>query len=342
MTTIKDVALAAKVSKSTVSLALNTPDRVSPETLARIREAAQAVGYVVDPLAQTLASGRSRIIAMVVADISVPFFSNVLRELETAASESGYFVVVADSQGDSDRELALLDKFVGLRVAGVALSPSGNGKDYAEQLRRTKLPIVCFDNNVEGYETDFVGSENRLAGSMLTEHLLQLGHTRIAFIEGKRHNYTAQGRLEGYLQSLRARGHEPDLSLVLHGDYSGPAAYQGVMRLLVRPDRPTAIVAANNVMGIAALQAIQEIGLRCPEDISLAMVDDPASSQVIRPKPTMVVQDTREIGRILAVRLMARIEARGVAPVGKVDLLPVWFFPGGSSARPGITSKSAP
>lgn len=335
MTTIKDVALAAKVSKSTVSLALNTPNRVSPDTLARIREAAQAVGYVIDPLAQTLASGRSRIIAMMVADISVPFFSNVLRELETAAAESGYFVVVADSRGESDRELVILDKFVGLRVAGVALSPSGNSSEYAAQLRRTNLPIVCFDQNVEGFDTDFVGSENRLAGSMLTEHLLQLGHRRIAFVQGKPNFYTAQGRLEGYLQSLRARGHEPDMSLVLKGDYSGPAAYQEVMRLLVRPDRPTAILAANNVMGIAALQAIQEIGLRCPEDISLAMIDEPASSQVIRPKPTMVVQDTHEIGRILARRLLARIEARGDVSVGETDLVPVWFVPGRSSDCPG-------
>ncbi len=335
MATIKDVALAAKVSKSTVSLALNTPDRVSPETLARIRAAARAVGYVVDPLAQTLASGRSRIIAMMVADISVPFFSNVLRELEEAAAENGYFVIVADSRGEIDRELALLDKFVGLRVAGVALSPNGNSKDYAEHLRRTNLPIVCFDQNVEGFDTDFVGSENRLAASMLTEHLLQLGHKRIAFIHGKPHFYTAQERLEGYLQSLRARGHQPDMSLVLHGDYSGAVAYQEAMKLLVRPDRPTAIVAANNIMGIAALQAIQEIGLRCPEDISLAMIDEPASSQVIRPKPTMVIQDTHEIGRILARRLLARIEARGNGPVGQVDLVPVWFSPGNSSDRPG-------
>lgn len=339
MATIKDVALAAKVSKSTVSLALNTPDRVSPETLARIQEAASEVGYVVDPLAQALASGRSRIIAMIVADISVPFFSNVLRELESAAAGQGYFVIVADSRGEIDRELALLDKFVGLRVAGVALSPNGSGNDYADHLRRTNLPIVCFDQNVEGFDTDFVGSENRLGASMLTEHLLQLGHRHIAFIHGRRQHYTARERLDGYLQSLRARGHDPDLSLVLQGDYSGPVAYQEVMKLLVRPDRPTAIVAANNVMGIAALQAIQEIGMRCPEDISLAMIDEPASSQVIQPKPTVVVQDTIEIGRVLARCLLARIEARGKPIQASAHLVPVWLVPGASTKRPGKTSE---
>jgi LacI family transcriptional regulator len=334
MATIRDVAKMAGVSKSTVSLAFNHPTRVNAETLERIQQASHAVGYAADPLAQTLARGRSRIIGMIVGDISVPFFSNVLREVERSAVAAGYFVVVADSASDAERELALLDHFVGMRVAGVVLSPSGTGDDYLARLSRLKMPVVCFDNKIEGLDTDFVGSDNQLASAMLTEHLLRLGHRRIAFLEGTQDMFTADQRLLGFRATMSAGGAQIEESLVVRGEYEADIAYAEVMRLMTRPDRPSAIIAANSVMGMAALQAIQELGFRCPEQISLAMIDDTTWSNVITPKPTMVVQDTLELGRTVARRLFERIlhPDLAIAPP-KVDFLSTRFVPGQSCSK---------
>lgn len=335
MATIRDVAAKAGVSKSTVSLAFSSPERVSRETLGKIRRASASVGYAADPLAQTLASGRSRIIGMIVADISVPFFSNVLREVERSAAAAGYFVVISDSGGDPNRELDLLNHYAGMRVAGVALSPCGFGDDYAARLGQIQIPTVCFDNQIPGLATAFVGSNNRLASSMLTAHLLQLGHRRIAFVSGSEHAYTAAERLAGYEQAMTSADVPLDKTLIVPGKYIREAAYAESMRLLTRADRPTAIIAANSVMGLATLQAMQELGFACPQQISLAMIDDTEWSAVITPKLTMVVQDTVELGRKLASRLLSAIlHPETQQPYAQEDLVDVKFVPGQSCGRP--------
>jgi LacI family transcriptional regulator len=247
---------------------------------------------------------------------------------------AGHFVVISDSAGDANRELALLEHFAGLRVAGVALSPSGWGDEYAGRLTQLKMPLLCFDNKVTGLANDFVGSDNRLASSMLTEHLLQLGHRRIAFIEGTHHLYTAQERLAGFRATMAGDGVPIDETLIVRGQYSSEVAYAEVMRLLTRPDRPTAIIAANSVMGMAALQAIQELGFNCPEQISLAMIDDTAWSNVITPKLTMVVQDTVELGKAVARQLLERILDPAVAMSSpRATFLPTKFISGQSCRR---------
>jgi len=309
MTTIRDVAQSAGVSTSTVSLAFNDPKRVSAKTLARIRRAAEELGYVADPLAQSLARGRSRLIGLITPNVGNPFFGDIRRELENYAIEHNHFVLISDSSGKPTRERDLLEHLMGLKVAGVVMAPNGRGKDYAEFIQSFKIPIVCFDQKVEGIARDFIGSDNRLAVAMLTEHLLQLGHRRIAFIAGPEGLYSAQGRLAGFMETMAGAGVEVDPSLVVDGNFTGGPAYAQAMRLLTRADRPTAIIGANNVMALAALQAIQELGFRCPDDVSLAMVDDVAWSSVITPKLTTVVQDTLKMGGIVARQILQRILA---------------------------------
>ncbi len=334
MPNINDVARMAGVSKSTVSLAFNHPDRVHSSTLERVRQASIAVGYAADPLARTLARGRSSIIGMIVDDISVPFFSKVLSEFEKSAVAAGYLVIVSDAAGDVERELALLEHYAGLRVAGVALSPTGHGAEYTAQLKQFKMPMVCFDNRVADLNVDFVGSDNRLASSMITEHLIQLGHTRIAFVAGTPEMHTADERLAGYRETVERSGLKLDDSLVAPGRYDGEVAYSEAMKLLTRQDRPTAIITANNIMGFATLQAIQELGFQCPDQISLAMIDDAPWSNVITPKLTAVVQDTAELGRAVARLLLARISGQSELPLPPQQVvLPTKFVSGASCRR---------
>ena len=332
MPTIRDVAKSAGVSTSTVSLAFSDPKRVGAKTLERIQRAAAELGYVADPLAQTLARGRSRLIGLITPNVGNPFFGDIRRELENYAIEHNHFVLVSDSSGKATREREVLEHLVGLKVAGVVLAPNGQGKDYADFIQSFKIPIVCFDQRVDGIERDFIGSDNRLATAILTEHLLQLGHRRIAFIAGPESLYTARGRLAGYRETMAGAGVEIDPSLIVDGNFTNSAAYGQAMRLLTRADRPTAIVGANNVMGLAALQAVQELGFRCPDDISLAMVDDVPWSHVITPKLTTVVQDTVKMGTTIARQLLHRILAAGGAAEPARDfILSPRFVPGTST-----------
>lgn len=334
MATIRDVAKLAEVSVSTVSLAFSNPGRVSARTLERIRSAATEVGYVADPLAQSLARGRSRMIGFVVGNVGNPFFGDIRRELETYALEHQHFVLITDSSGKTDRERDLIEHLIGLKIAGLALAPSSFGPDYVEFIRSIKVPMVCFDQKVAGIERDFVGSDNFLAGAMLTEHLLQLGHRRIAFIAGPQHMHTAAERYRGFVETMASAGVEVNPNYVVDGQFTRSAGYEAAMRLLIQPERPTAILGANNAVALAALQAMQELGFNCPDDISLAMIDNVQWSSVITPRITMVVQDTLQLGNIIARRLLHRItNAEAIHEPAQDFVLAPKFVPGNSCRK---------
>lgn len=334
MATIRDVAKLAEVSVSTVSLAFSNPGRVSARTLERIRTAATEVGYVADPLAQSLARGRSRMIGFVVGNVGNPFFGDIRRELETYALEHQHFVLITDSSGKTDRERDLIEHLIGLKIAGLALAPSSFGPDYVEFIRSIKVPMVCFDQKVAGIERDFVGSDNFLAGAMLTEHLLQLGHRRIAFIAGPQHMHTAAERYRGFVETMASAGVEVNPNYVVDGQFTRSAGYEAAMRLLIQPERPTAILGANNAVALAALQAMQELGFNCPDDISLAMIDNVQWSSVITPRITMVVQDTLQLGNIIARRLLHRItNAEAIHEPAQDFVLAPKFVPGNSCRK---------
>jgi len=335
MATIRDVAKLAGVSISTVSLALNETGPVRGETYQRIWQAAQDVGYVANPVAQSLKSGRNRLIGMVVGNISNPFFGRILQEVERYALDKNHLVIVSESGTDTAREMAILDHLAGQRVAGVILSPHGRGPDYVAHIKRLKMPILLLDHKVEGIEADFVGSDNRLASAMLTEHLIRWGHTRIAHISGIPGLWTAEERKAGFLDTMQAAGIPVDESLVVSGDYEGDMAYAQAMRLLTRADRPTAILAANNVTALGALQAINDLGFKCPEDISLTSIDDVPWSNVITPRITMAVQSVPEIARISSEWLLERIHSRdGRAIPPREHILAPRLVVGQSCARP--------
>lgn len=334
MATIRDVAKIAEVSVSTVSLAFSSPGRVSPRTLERIRSAAAAVGYVADPLAQSLARGRSRMIGFVVGNVGNPFFGDIRRELENYALEHEHFVLITDSSGKTDRERDLVEHLIGLKIAGLALAPSSFGPDYVKFVESIKVPMVCFDQKVAGIERDFVGSDNFLAGAMLTEHLLQLGHRRIAFIAGPQHMHTASERYRGFVETMASAGVEVNPNYIVDGQFTRTAGYEAAMRLLIQPERPTAILGANNAVALAALQAMQELGFSCPDDISLAMIDNVQWSSVITPRITMVVQDTLQLGNIIARRLLHRITDPDATNEPPQDfVLAPKFVPGNSCRR---------
>ncbi len=336
MATIRDVAGLAGVSISTVSLALNAPDRVSAETRARVEDAARQVGFSANPIAQSLKRGRSRLIGMVVADITNPFFGQLLREVERCASEADYLVVVNDTNASPETERAILQHLAGQRVAGIILSPIGFGGMVQEALRGLRMPLVLFDHRLDGVESDYVGTDNVLAAAMLTEHLARLGHRRIAWIGGTTGLYTAVMRQRGYEQTLQAHGIAVDPSLIADGRYDWQGGYDAAMRLLTRAEgRPTAIIAASNVMAVGALQACNDLSVVCPADVSLAGIDDLPWSAVIRPRITAAVQPVDAMAEAACRMLMERIAAPpGAVITPRERVFPPRFQMGESTAPP--------
>jgi LacI family transcriptional regulator len=336
MATIRDIARMTGVSISTVSLAFSSPHRVSAETLGRILATAREVGYVADPIARSLASGRSRLIGMVVADISNPFFGALLKAVEGAAAARGYLVIMSDSGGLASREREILDLLGAHRVAGIVLQSSDLTAENATHLGTLKMPVVMIDQKLEGVAADFVGTDNRLASAMLTRHVLQLGHRRIGFVAGTAGLFTSCERTLGFVETLESAGLEVDSSLIADGHYEGEDAYNAAMRLLTRPDRPTAILAANNVMALGTLQATYDLGFRCPDDVSIACIDDVPWSNVISPRLTCAVQDPTRLGTLAAERLLARIADPSAFEAAHADVIvPPQFRIGGSCRRLG-------
>jgi LacI family transcriptional regulator len=322
MSTIRDVARLAGVSISTVSLTLNAPDRVSADTRRKVADAARDVGYSANPIAQSLKRGRSRLIGMVVSDITNPFFGSLLREIERCAMEADYLVIVCDTAGREAHERSILNHLSGQMAAGVILSPCGNYRGVADHISGLSMPCVLFDQKLAEIQCDFVGTDNRLASAMLTEHLIRLGHRRIGYIGGTSGLFTSENRQRGFVEAMEASGLTVDPELIMDGRYAGEQGYEAAMRLMTRnAGRPTAILAASNVMAIGALQACNDLSISCPQDVSLAGIDDVPWSSVIRPRITMAVQPVEDMARSAIRILLDRIAGLDPAEVPFRDVV---------------------
>ncbi|WP_428248267.1 LacI family DNA-binding transcriptional regulator [Ferrovibrio sp.] len=314
MANIRDVAKHAGVSIATVSTALNGTGPVSEKTMRRIWEAVEAVGYAPNGIARSLRLGRSRLLGLIVSEITNPFFGALTLAVEKAARAQGYAVIVCNSNEDEARELELLELLKVQRVAGILVAPSGQGVKYRDSLSRDAgAPLITIDRQIEGLERDFVGLDNRAAGRMITDYILRLGHRRIAFIGGRMGVSTSDLRFEGFCDALAAAGLQADPALCLRADFRGDAAYTVAQPLLAMAERPTAIVAANNVMALGALQAIGDLGFRCPQDVSVAGIDDFPWSTALRPRLTTVAQPIEEIGQAAVEMLLDQL-TEGSAP----------------------------
>ncbi len=334
MATIRDVAKMAKVSISTVSVALKDGSQVTPETLKRITDAAELAGYTPNPLAQSLKAGRSRLIGVVVGSLQNPWFGELMAGIEETAVKHNHLVTLSESRMELARERAIIDALYGQRVGGIIISPHLPTVEHLEFLSKLKTPLVAIDHKIEGLHADFVGIDNELALAMLTSHLIRLGHRRIAHIAGQNGLWTAEQRKKGFRTTLLASGIEPDETLIVDGQYEGEVAYDQTMRLLTRPDRPTAIIAANNLMALGALQAINDLTFKCPEDISLASIDSVPWGSVIQPQLTIVVQPVAEIAHAATAFLMDRINASGTESIPPREKIFIPKFIAGRSSAP--------
>ncbi len=312
MVTIREVARQAKVSVGTVSNVLAGSASVRPELRRRVEEVMRALDYHPNQIARSLKTRQTKTLGLVISDITNPFFPQVVRGAEDAATLHGYLLITLNTDDSAERERRALGMLRAQKVDGLLLTVASGREDltHVTQFRDSGLPIVCIDRSVPGIDLDLVCSDNAHGARMCMQHLLSRGHRRIGFLGGSPGLQTAQQRLEGYEQTLREAGLPMDPKLVRKGDFRLDSGYRLSKQMLLEADPPTALFASNAMMGFGALKAIHELGLRCPEDVALAVFDEVPFGDVIQPRLTVVAQPAYEMGRVGTELLIARLEGR--------------------------------
>src|SRR5579859_3197346 len=349
MVTSEQVAQRAGVSRATVSRVINGSKYIRSDVKERVLAAITELGYEPDMIARNLVQRRSKVIALsFFADYDVsPFFAkfghgssyfylDVLKNVEQEAVSSGYDLLMPFRPQDKSPE-GYIRSLQTRRVAGSIMLVHGAQDPRVPALLRAELPIVFIDSTIEGPAATYVKSDHIESARQLTAYLLELGHRRIAFLAGLSTSLSGIERMLGCHQALAQAGIALDGNLLRHSDWNMEDAYQTTSALLDERHDFTALVAASDVMAIGALRALNEHGLRVPEDISLASFDGIDFSEYTSPPLTTMCQDSQSIGGGAVRRLISIIE--GIDPQPPPPLLVPTHLVVRKSTRPLSENK---
>jgi LacI family transcriptional regulator len=279
---------------------------------SRIEGAIKQLKYRPNDLARGLRLQKTHTIAIVVPDLSNNFYVDVVRGAKDYSTSAKYTILVGDSRENWDEERDYLDSFHRRRVDGVVRVPAMDALTKKMKPILGSIPWIYADRYPASGDSSVgrVGIDNALAADNATRYLLSLGHRSIGVISGDISSGTSADRLKGYMQAMRTAKIRPDRSMILAGHNDMESGHKHAMQLLKRPQRPTAIFCTNNMMALGAFAAVQELGVSCPEEISLLGFDDFYWSTLLRPTLTVVRQPAREVGMIAARMLIDHLEGR--------------------------------
>jgi LacI family transcriptional regulator len=293
--TIKDVAREAKVSVATVSRAFNDSGPVSEETRQRIRDVAARLRYAPHGVARSLITSTTHTIGTLLPELYGEFYAELIRGMDQAARQSGYYLLVSSSRDAKEEFEEALRAMRGRMDGLIAMSPHLDAASVVANVPAT-LPTVLLNCAVSGDGYDAFTIENQRGAYDMVRHLLGLGHRSIAMITGAEGTYDAAERLLGYRKAMREAGTPIPNEWELPGDFSEASGYRAVAALLALEPRPTAVFAANDSMAIGAMCALREAGLRIPEDMAVAGFDDIPIARYTSPPLTSVHVSIAELG----------------------------------------------
>jgi LacI family transcriptional regulator len=305
-----DVAATAGVSVATVSAVINSTSAVSPELRGRIESAIAEIGYKRNTIARSLKTGSTKTIGLVIADITNPFFTDVVAVIQDVLHRSGYAMMLCCTDEDPDQQEEQISLLLDRMVDGLIIAPAGDDHVLERVLERAGIPTVLIDRISSGIAADAVVLDNQRAVREAIDYLVGLGHRRIGYISGSLDTSTGRGRLSGYCEALDSAGLPYEEELVRIGNFRERDAYNAAMQLLVLPDLPSAIFSANNLMVIGVMKAIRDMGLRCPDDISVSSFDDFPWADVFQPHLTTIAQPVQAIGEHAAQLILDRLTNR--------------------------------
>jgi LacI family transcriptional regulator len=316
VSTIKEIAKRARVSIGTVSNVINKTAVVSAERRARVMAAVQELDYHPNHVARSLKVKQTRMLGMVISDITNPFFPQIGRGAEDVALKHDYLLVTFNTDDNLDREKRVLSVLRNRRVDGVLLvvAPNNGDVSHIQNALKAGLKIVCLDRLPPNVRIDSVSVDNVDATGNCIEHLIAMGHRKIGCIAGPTSLQTASERLQGYKLAMERANLSISPDLIGFGDFHVESGYRLGREMLASGDRPTAVFVSNNTMAVGVLRALAELSLRCPQDIAIAIFDDLPSAEAFRPRLTAVAQPAYSIGYRGAELLIQRIEKKSQDP----------------------------
>jgi LacI family transcriptional regulator len=322
--TLRDVAAAARVHPATASRALNPGTRllVSEETARRVTEAAERLGYRPNPVARSLRTRRSHTIGVLIPDLNNPLFPPIVRGLEDRLAAHGYVALIGNTDADEQRERMVFDQMRARHVDGFVLATATLRNPVLAEAAEAELPVVLMNRTARGYPFSSVSADSEQGVRAAVTHLASLGHIRIGHIAGPQEASTGVSRLRGFLDGMRSHGlTASDSQIVYASGYSIEAGLRSCRELLERDDGLTAIVAANDMLAIGCYAAFDELGLRCPEDVSVIGFNDMPFIDRLRPPLSTIRFPHYQLGTEAATLLLERIDG-GDGPVKILYLAP--------------------
>lgn len=302
--TIRDVARRAGVSPSTASRVLTQSSHpVSERGRRRVLAAARRLAYIPNMLARSLLKQETAAIGVLIPDVSNPYYAAILRGVEDAVVPSGQTVILCNTDRDPVKQRLYLRALMERRVDGIIVAGGSFGRPETE-LTGDALPVVMIGRHRAQFPS--VRIDNVAAAMMATEHLLGLGHRRIAHLAGPSISLTAADRLKGYQRALQAAGVSPDPRFVIESGFTPSGTAEAIRTLFQLDPRPTAVVAANDQVAFAVIRALHDLGLAVPADVSVVGFDDTPMATYTVPSLTTVSVPTYDLGRT-AVRLLAEV-----------------------------------
>jgi DNA-binding LacI/PurR family transcriptional regulator len=314
--TMRQIAERAEVSIGTVSHVINGTAKVREKLRHRVLDAIRSLGYQPSQLARGLRRNQTNIVVMIIPDITNPFFPAVVRGVEDVAYEHSLRLVLCNTDNDAHKETFYLNEMRSYRPAGWLVIPATDSQ-MATLLKSSPVsgpPVVCIDRQPPGWKGDVVLVANEAGAHSATQHLLRMGHRQLAVITGPLHLTNAVERLKGFKRALADANVSIEPEYVQEARFDRQSGYQAAIHLLRMLPRPTAIFACNDLMALGVLLAVREIGLRCPEDLSIVGFDDLDFAEFTAPALTSVRQPGYQLGTTAARLLLNRIDGLKQSP----------------------------
>ena len=305
--TIEEVAKRAKLSISTVSRTVHGSGPVDPATAERVWRAIKELDYRPNTNAQSLVSGRSRMLGLVVSDITNPFFPELIRGFQDVALQNGYDVLVSSTNYDNSRTALCVQRMIDRKVDGVAIMTSEMDRSLSDQLSSRKVPLVFLDVGKSARGVSNIKVDYAQGISQAVDHLRALNHVRVAFIGGPSTLKSARLRRDAFLNCLGERGVEAHPDLIEEGNHKIDGGLSAITRLLQRQHPPTAVLASNDLTAIGVLRGVRQAGLRVPQDLSVVGFDDIDMAQFTEPPLTTVRLQRSELANLACNALFQSI-----------------------------------
>ena len=331
------IARRANVSTATVSRTLNQSGTVRPETARKVWRVAAELNYYPNSHARALVSGRSRLLGLIVSDITNPFFPELVHRFEALATQQGYDLILTSTGYQTARMTGCVRRMLERKVDGVAIMTSEMDLGLIKELARRGVPLVFMDVGRVGPRMSHVLIDYAHGIRQAVDHVVALGHRRIAFITGPLDLHSARTRRQAFLDGLRAHALTVDPKLIREGTHTAEGGQQAMTFLLRGPKRATAVVCSNDWTAIGALHAIDAAGLRVPEDISVVGFDDIPLARYTSPPLTSVRMSAGDVGSTAFDALFRLIGGEGLE--GDVYQVPTQLVVRASTAKPRRASS---